>query len=128
MSGKNKTILLIDDDAIQLAYIENILKTEYAVIKTQSGGEALEHLYGGLVPSLIVLDILMPHMDGWEAFNRIRAISVLENVPIIFLTSLKGTNEEERALAMGAADYIMKPFNAKELMQRIQSAIEKNGK
>jgi DNA-binding response OmpR family regulator len=128
MSGKNQEILLVDDDEIQLALIEGILKTEYAVVQTKSGGEALGYLYGGSVPDLSLLDILMPRMNGWETFNRIRAISVLQNVPIVFLTSLEGTEEEKRALVMGAADYITKPINAKELMERIKNVIEKTGK
>jgi putative two-component system response regulator len=70
----------------------------------------------------------MPFMDGWEAFNRIRAICALRDVPIIFLTSLEGAVEEQRALAMGAADYITKPFDVKALMGRVKNAIEKNGK
>jgi CheY-like chemotaxis protein len=125
MNGENQTILLVDDDKMQLELLEEMLKTDYAVVKTTSGREALGYLYGGAVPNIILLDILMPHMDGWETFNRMRAISVLQNVPIIVLTSVEGADEEKRALAMGAADYITKPVNAKELKERIQSAIEK---
>jgi putative two-component system response regulator len=128
MSGKKQEILLVDDDAIQIALLEDMLKTEYAVVSTRSGGEALEYLYGGSVPDLIVLDIVMPRMDGWETFNRMRSICALQNVPIIFLTSLGETQEAERARAMGASDYITKPVNANELMERIQNAIEKNRK
>ena len=124
--NENKSILVVDDDEIQLDFIGNMLKTEYAIIKVKSGDEALEYLYDHSVPDLILLDILMPNMDGWEVFSKIREISLLEHVPIIFLTALKGTDEEKRGLAMGAADYVKKPIDKKELTARIKKALEKN--
>ena len=124
MDKRAKKILLIDDDEIQLSVIEAILKKHYDVIATKSGEKALDYLYRGLVPGLILLDILMPNIDGWEMFNRIRAISLLQNVPVIFLTSLEGADEKERGRAMGAADYITKPFSETELIDRIQKVME----
>ncbi|MDR2517364.1 MAG: response regulator [Spirochaetaceae bacterium] len=128
MDKKAKKILLVDDDEIQLSFIETMLKKKYDVIAIKSSEEALGYLYRGLVPGLIVLDILMPRMDGWEMFNRIRAISLLRNVPVVFLTSLQGTDEEKRGRAMGAADYITKPFNETELMERIKTVLEDHEK
>jgi putative two-component system response regulator len=123
MNGKKQTILLIDDDEIHLAFIESILKTEYEMVKTKSGAEALDYLYGGSVPDLILLDILMPQMDGWETFNRIRAICALQDVPVIFLTSVEEIKEAERARVMGAADYITKPFRIRALKEKIKNVI-----
>jgi putative two-component system response regulator len=122
---ESEKILVVDDDKSQLLTAESMLKNEYEIITAKSGKEAIEFLYGGLVPSLILLDILMPNMDGWEVFNRIRAISFLQNVPIIFLTGLRGTDEENRGYEMGVVDYIMKPYNKPEFMERIKTAIEK---
>jgi DNA-binding response OmpR family regulator len=67
----------------------------------------------------------MPKMNGWEAFNRIRGISLLKNVPIVFLTSVDEKEEEKKGIRMGAADYIVKPFNSKELIERIESILGK---
>ncbi|MDR1618382.1 MAG: response regulator, partial [Treponema sp.] len=123
MNEKEK-ILLIDDDETQFLIVQNMLNDEYEIITAKSGKEAIEYLYGGLVPNLILLDILMPNMDGWEVFNRIRAISLLKNVPIVFLTSLSGKDEKKRGYEIGAAGYIMKPYNKPELMDRIKTAID----
>ena len=125
---ERKKILVVDDDPLQLSIVEKMLKTEYDVCAVKSALGALEFLYGGLVPHLILLDILMPDMDGWEAYNRIRMICYLRNVPIVFVTSLTGINEEKRGLEMGAADYIKKPYTQADLLQRITSAIQKNEK
>ena len=70
----------------------------------------------------------MPNMDGWEVFNRIRGISLLTNVPIIFLTTVEGTSEEQRGFSMGAADYITKPFSRKELEERIKRVLARENK
>jgi CheY-like chemotaxis protein len=65
------------------------------------------------------MDILMPNMDGWETYNRIRAITLLQNTPIAFLTSLNGPIEEKRATDVGAVDYIMKPYSKEDILTRI---------
>ena len=119
-----KRILLVDDDELQLSLITAMLHNEYEVSAARSGQEALTYLYGGNIPHLILLDILMPEMDNWEAFYRIRGISLLRNAPIVFLTALRGTNDQERALGMGAAGYIMKPYNETDLLERIKTILE----
>ncbi|MDR0497916.1 MAG: response regulator [Treponema sp.] len=119
---KKKTILLVDDDEINLAIVEKMLEDTYEILVAKSGKETLDYLLKGIVPNLILLDIIMPNMDGWEVFNRIRAISCLEDVPIAFITSLQG--EAEHAYKIGAADYITKPFGKENLLQRIESIIK----
>jgi CheY-like chemotaxis protein len=121
-----KKILLVDDDEIQLALSEMLLKKKYEIVIARSGKEALERLCHGLAPNLILLDIVMPNMDGWETFGRIKAISLLHEVPIIFLTSITEKTEMERAHQIGAADFITKPFEGKDFHKRIKEAIEKN--
>jgi putative two-component system response regulator len=91
----------------------------------KSGKDALEQLFKGIVPDLIILDILMPNMDGWETYGRIRAISLLHQVPIIFLSSISEQDEIDRAYAMGAADFVVKPHKEKELFDRINTVLEK---
>ena len=122
--GKNK-VLLVDDNEVQLSVAEIQLKKEYEVITARSGKEALEHLFHGLVPDVILLDVLMPNMDGWETFGRLRAVSRLHETPIIFLSSINDKKEIERAFDMGAADFIVKPCNSKEFIERIKKAIKK---
>lgn len=121
---KRKKILLVDDDEVQHQIAENMLKEEYTIIKASSGKEALDYLYNGnFVPNLILLDIMMPEMDGWEVFSRIKALSLLKNVPIVFLTALSATTEEKRAYDMGAAGFIIKSTDKETLMERIKKIL-----
>jgi CheY-like chemotaxis protein len=122
---KPKKIFLVDDDEIHLAILENILKDKYETITAKSGKDALEYMLSGVVPNLILLDILMPNLDGWETFNRLRAISFLQDVPIVFLTSLSEEAEVEHAQEIGAADYITKPYNKDDLLVRIEKILNK---
>ena len=119
-NSQRKKILLVDDDEIHLLTAELCLKDEYDVYKTKSGQEALNHLRKkDFIPDLIILDIIMPKMDGWEVYRQTRGISFLNNIPILFFTSVDG--EEERALKSGACGYIKKPLE----MISLKSAIAK---
>jgi len=120
---KLKKILIVDDSDIQLVVAEGILKAKYDVVTAKSGKEALVMLTKGLVPDLILLDILMPDMDGWETYNKINGISLLRNVPIAFLTSLSGIVERLRASRLGAADFINKPYDRVILLEKVEKLL-----
>ena len=121
-----KKVLIVDDDEIQLTTAELFLKNEYEVLKMSSGSEALEYLNSNkFVPNLIMLDIIMPNMDGWQVFDKIRAINFLENVPIVFLTSVEEEAEKKKAQKIGASDYITKPYNMTDLKSRVKNAIDR---
>ena len=121
-----KKILLVDDDEIHLTTAELFLKDEYETFKAKSGNEALTCLSKNeFVPDLIMLDLVMPNMDGWEVFKRIKATGSLKNIPIAFVTSEGGNEERKRAYSMGVADYIIKPFNMTELKSRIKEILKK---
>jgi PleD family two-component response regulator len=122
-----KKILLVDDNVVQLSMTEIQLRREYEVTTAKSGKEALDFLFHGLVPDLIILDILMPDMDGWETFGRLRAVSALQEVPIVFMSSIDDKNEIDRAIDLGATDFIVKPFKSKEFLERIRKAVKKEG-
>jgi DNA-binding response OmpR family regulator len=118
-------ILLVDDSEVHLMIAENILKEKYSVITAKSGKEALALLAKGLVPSLILLDVLMPEMDGWEVYNKIKGINALNGVSVAFLTSLDGEKEKLYASRLGAADLITKPYESKELLNRVQIILDR---
>jgi CheY-like chemotaxis protein len=117
-SGKPK-ILMVDDDSSHLKIAEAILRGEYDVYTAVSGKEALDLLYKGLVPQLILLDIVIRGMDGWETYNRIRAISFLHDTQIAFFTITDDPKDIQKARDMGAADYIKKPINKTDLLDRV---------
>ena len=127
MAGDKKMkIFLIDDDEIHLTTAELFLKDEYEIHKVQSGEEALEYINNNkFVPNLILLDIVMQGMSGWDTFKKLREINSLKNIPIVFLTSIAEEEEKKRAYKMGIADYIMKPFNMTELKARVKEIIRK---
>ncbi|MCL2277385.1 MAG: response regulator [Treponema sp.] len=124
-SNDMKTILVVDDSDVHLMIANNILKDKYETITAKSGKEALALLSKGLIPNLILLDILMPEMDGWETYNLIKGISLLRDVPIAFLTSLSGIREKLYASNIGATDMITKPYEGAELLKRVENMIKK---
>ena len=125
LNRKKKKILLVDDDEIHLQAAEAMLMTKYEIITAKSGKEALECFLQGAAPDLVLLDIMMPNMNGWETFNRLKAISKLKDVPIAFFTGMDEASGKNRAEEMGAADYIIKPYDKKSLMNRVKKIIKK---
>jgi len=127
--AENAKILLVDDSDVHLMIAENILKETYNVTTAKSGKDALALLSkGGLIPNLILLDVLMPDMDGWEVYNKIKGISLLKDVPVAFLTSLDGEKEKLYASRLGAADLITKPYESSELLKRVETIMAKKPK
>ena len=123
-NDQKKKVYLIDDEEVQLTTAELFLKSEYEIHKARSGQEALDYINNNkFVPNIILLDIIMPNMDGWEVFKRMKEIEILKNVPIVFLTSVKEEVKQKEALKMGVADYIVKPYNMTELKSRVKDII-----
>lgn len=120
--GANKTILVVDDEPRLVQFTKMNLELEgFRVVTAANGYEALDKVVKEL-PDLVVLDVMMPQMDGFETLRRIRAISA---VPVIFLT-VKGTESDRvRGLDLGADDYITKPFSPKELASRIRAVLRR---
>jgi DNA-binding response OmpR family regulator len=111
-------VLLVDDEERILNFLKAKLKASgYDVMTASNGVEALEQAQGQ-APDLMVLDILMPKMDGFEALRQLRAFSLM---PVIILSARGGDAERIKGLAMGADDYLAKPFNPDELVARIEA-------
>ena len=121
---ERKKIFLIDDDVAYLTIAELFLKKDYDIYKATSGDDALKYLCSNkFTPNLIMLDILMPNMDGWEVFKKIREISVFKNVPIVFLTTAEEDKEKKKIRQFGAVGYIAKPYNMTDLRGRIKDIL-----
>ncbi len=117
-------ILLVDDTAYNLHFLSNILGNRgYSVCQATSSAMALETVQQQL-PDLIMLDVMMPDMDGYELCNQLKAAPETQNVPIIFLTALQEASDKVRAFKLGAADYITKPFQADEVCARVSHQLE----
>jgi CheY-like chemotaxis protein/DNA-binding CsgD family transcriptional regulator len=126
MDGKY-TVLVIDDDTALLKMANEFLTEQYAVSLARSGGEALALLEKGFVPDIILLDITMPFMNGYETLERLRSKPGIRDVPVVFLTGLSEAEAELRGLQSGAVDYITKPFVKDILLTRLATHLE-NGR
>jgi putative two-component system response regulator len=125
-TNARKTILLVDDDEIHLSVTKESLKDEYEIVMEKSGKEALEYLSKShAVPDIILLDILMPEMDGWIVFDKINDIAALKFTPIMFYSSLDEESAKEKAYELGAFDYITKPCEWSVLRSRIKDTLQK---
>lgn len=116
-------ILVVDDDALLLEQAEKLLSEKYQVSLSISGEQALSYLERTPSVDLILLDVLMPVMDGYETLKHIREIESCRNTPVIFLTSLTDAESEIQGLNSGAADFITKPFDQRILLARIEVSL-----
>lgn len=117
-------ILCVDDDISMLNTIEDILMNAgYAVSLAKSGSQALDLIKRGIEYQLVLLDVDMPDMDGYETFKRIRELDAAKEIPIIFLTGLDSPDFEIKGWEYGAADYITKPFIKSVFLARIKNRI-----
>lgn len=117
-------ILLVDDEKDIVEFLKyNLEKENYEVVVGYNGEEALEKL--SEKPDLIILDIMMPILDGFETCQRIREKKEFESTPIIFLTAKSGETDEIKGLELGASDYIQKPISPKKLIARVKSNLRK---
>jgi two-component system, OmpR family, alkaline phosphatase synthesis response regulator PhoP len=118
-------ILLVDDEKDIVEFLQYNLKQEgFEVIIAYDGIEAMAKLSEN--PDLIILDIMMPRMDGFEVCRRIREMKEYKNIPIIFLTARSSEKDEVEGLETGAGDYISKPISPTKLIARVNSNLRKN--
>ena len=118
-----KTILVVDDNKLNLATARNVLKDEYRVISVMRGEQALTYLESGEC-DIILLDINMPDMDGFEVMDRIRKIEHCRNTPVVFLTADSDAENEARCFEKGALDFIAKPYVPNVMLSRIGRILE----
>src|SRR5947209_11941600 len=120
---RDMTILIVDDEPRIRDFVRMNLELEhYQVIEASNGQEALDALREHL-PDLIVLDVKMPEMDGFETLHNIREVST---VPVIMLTVRQNEQDKIRGLDLGADDYIAKPFSPRELLSRIRALLRRS--
>lgn len=114
------TILVVDDTPANLALMDTLLRDTYKVKVANSGERALEIAQSDTPPDLILLDILMPGLDGYEVCRRLKANEATKDIPIIFITAMADVENESMGFALGAVDYISKPFNKTVVKARIR--------
>ncbi|MDR2577389.1 MAG: response regulator [Chitinispirillales bacterium] len=118
-----KTIFLVDDNATNLTMAEETLSQHYRVIALSSAAAMFKAL-NKFRPDLILLDIEMPEMNGFDAMEQLKANNAYADVPVMFLSGRTETECEARAIEMGAVDFIMKPFLGPELLDRVKNRMD----
>jgi len=118
------TLLIVDDEPANLAVLTHLLQPHYRVRAVNSGSRCLAAVQPPLKPDLILLDVMMPEMDGYEVLARLRADPATSDIPVLFVTALDGDNNEESGLDRGAADYLTKPIRPGVLLARVRTQLE----
>ncbi|MBC7683571.1 MAG: two-component system response regulator [Ferruginibacter sp.] len=122
--SEKRTVLVVDGTPDSLSLMSSLLRTEYRVKLAPSGERALKIAHTAGKPDLILLDTLLPDMDGYEVLRRLRANPATAGIPVIFLTATGATDDEKTGLDMGAVDYITKPISPAMVMARVRTHIE----
>nr|WP_240901849.1 HD domain-containing phosphohydrolase [Wenzhouxiangella sp. XN24] len=117
-------MLIVDDEAVNLALLTRLLRPAYRVRAVNSGARALQAVTSTPRPDLVLLDVLMPDMDGYQVLAALRGRPETHDIPVIFLTALAEADDEERGLQSGAADYITKPIKPAVLQARVGAQLE----
>jgi diguanylate cyclase (GGDEF)-like protein len=120
---KEFTILITDDEKTNLDILGSILSPSYNLLISRSGPRAIE-LAKEHKPDLILLDVLMPEMSGFEVISKLKESDVTNKIPVIFITGLTSTEDEEKGFFLGAVDYIMKPFKKAIVKARVNTHIK----
>ena len=119
-TSQQKSVLIVDDTPINLGVISGALKDSFNTKVATNGEKALAIASAEEKPDLILLDVMMPGMDGYEVCRRLKANPATQNIPVIFLTGQTGTEDETKGFEVGAVDYIHKPFSAAIVKVRVR--------
>jgi CheY-like chemotaxis protein len=121
MEASNNTVLLVDDNPANLKLLYTTLEEEgYELLVLTSGEAALESVKHRL-PDIILLDVMMPGIDGFETCRRLKAAAPTRDIPVIFMTVLSDTVDEVKGLELGAVDYITKPIQVERVLARVKT-------
>lgn len=123
-SGRKNMVLVVDDSPENIDLLGNVLKQDYEIKVALSGEKALKLAGSEKPPDIILLDIMMPGMDGYEVCRRLKSDAKTQDIPVIFVTSMSEVEDETKGLEVGAVDYITKPIRSPIVQARVKSHIE----
>jgi diguanylate cyclase (GGDEF)-like protein len=118
---ERERILIVDDEKMNLKVLADLLQNKYTLILAKNGAQALNLVATERPPDLILLDVVMPEMSGYEVLKQLKDNPSSNKIPVIFVTALDTPEEEEKGLRLGAVDYIIKPFSPPIVRMRVQN-------
>ena len=124
MDPRPPTILIVDDTPENLSVLGELLQPNFRVRAANSGRRAIQIAMSDPTPDLILLDVMMPEMDGYQVLSELKASSVTRDIPVIFVTAMDATADEEHGLELGAVDYITKPIRPSIVLARVRTQLE----
>ena len=122
-----RLVLIVDDTPTNVAVVSGVLKDSFRTKVATNGEKALAIATGAEKPDLILLDVMMPGMDGYEVCRRLKDIPATRDIPIIFLTAKTDEADEEKGFDVGGVDYIHKPFSAPIVLARVRTQLASAG-
>lgn len=120
-------IAIVDDEKIMRTLVHGLFKDKYSVRVFDDGNELLNSLYHGEIPHLVILDLNMPGLSGLETLSRMRESAFYKEVMVVMLSGEESSNERVGCFEAGANDYLVKPFNPKELVLRVENLLRLKG-
>jgi len=122
MDSKKGSVLIVDDEAINIKALVHILGKSYSIFVEKTGQGCIEAAKR-LQPDLILLDVLMPAMSGFEVIEQLKEDNNTQSIPVIFVTGLTSQEDKDTGFKLGAVDYISKPFSSTDVEMRVKSHI-----
>lgn len=128
MAEEQQKILVVDDERLNINVLVDLLKPDYKMMAAKNGEQALKAVRVANPPDLILLDIMMPEMDGYEVCRHLKADEATRDIPVIFITAMGETSDETKGLEVGAVDYITKPISPPIVQARVKThlALKRN--
>lgn len=124
MHEKSGTVLIVDDEVFNIELLCELLGDKYDTMVAKNGHQALKRISNGALPDLVLLDIMMPEMDGYEVCETLKKNPATANLPVIFISALSQENDVCKGLKLGAVDYITKPFHPELVKLRVDNHIK----
>ena len=121
---ESSRVLIVDDERHNIKVLADFLRNEHRIMAAKSGKQAIEAVQGPNLPDLILLDIMMPGMDGYDVCRQLKADPRTMHIPVIFITALDASDDEARGFDVGAVDYIAKPFKPVIVKARVRTHIQ----
>ena len=121
---EKQAVLVVDDTPANIQVLIETLKDDYRIVAAINGERALQLAISDPPPDIILLDVMMPEMDGYEVCAKLKADAKTRDIPIIFVTAMSDTQDETKGLELGAVDYIIKPISPPVVSARVKSHLE----